>query len=425
MAEAETSSGPAPARAGGRAAMGFIFAAALMDIVALGIVVPVLPHLIQNMAGGSTRQALHYVGIFGTVWALMQFVFSPIVGSLSDHFGRRPVLLISIFGLGADYVIMALAPNLAWLFVGRLISGITAASFSTAGAYIADISPPEKRAANFGLMGAAFGIGFVLGPSLGGLLGQINPRLPFWVAAGLALINGLYGLFVLPESLPRERRTRFSWRNANPLGSFKLLRSYPGLLGMASIGFFYNLGHQALQSVFVLYTGYRYGWGPGKMGLFLGAVGVSSIIVQGGLVRPVVRYFGERGAMLIGLSGGVIGFTIFATAQTGAEFLWGQLVFLLFNLVQPGYMGLMSRRVSSHEQGRLQGAASGIQSITGLIGPGLFTTVFAWAISAKGTLHTPGLAVYLAAALLLAALLLALRFARPAVAPAVEASSPA
>lgn len=235
--EVEAAEPVAVGRAARPAALGFIFATALMDVIALGIIIPVLPNLIKAMAGGSTAEALHYVLIFSTSWALMQFFASPIVGSLSDRFGRRPVLLISIFGLGVDYLIMGFAPNLGWLFVGRLISGITSASFSTAGAYIADISPPEKRAQNFGLISAAFGVGFVLGPSLGGLLGGINPRLPFWVAAGLALVNWCYGLFVLPESLPKNRRAAFSWRKANPVGSLRLLADHPGLLGLATVFF--------------------------------------------------------------------------------------------------------------------------------------------------------------------------------------------
>ena len=414
MVQAELTDPPAATgRAGRPAALGFIFATALMDVIALGIIIPVLPHLIQTMAGGSTAQALHYVQIFSTSWALMQFVAAPIVGALSDRFGRRPILLISIFGLGCDYIIMATAPTLAWLYVGRLISGITAASFSTAGAYIADITPPEKRAQNFGLIGAAFGVGFVVGPSLGGLLGGINPRLPFWVAAGLALINWCYGLFVLPESLPKDRRSPFSWRKANPIGSLQLLRSCPGLLGLASVFFLYMLGHQALQQIFVLYTAYRFHWGIMQMGLYLGVTGVASIFVQMVLVKPVVKGIGERGAMLIGLTAGACGFLIFALAPTSPLFWCGLPVFALMGLVQPSCQSLMSRRVPPTEQGRLQGASSGIMSITGLIGPSLYTTVFAWAITGGATLGLPGLGILMAAALVATSGLLALRFARP------------
>ncbi len=419
MAEGETIDRPDAAsvdHAGRPAALGFIFAACLMDVIALGIVIPVLPKLIQQMAGGSTAGALHYVGIFSTAWALMQFFASPIIGSLSDRFGRRPVLLISIFGLGFDYLIMGAAPTLAWLFVGRLISGVTAASFSTASAYIADISPPEKRAENFGLVGSAFGVGFVLGPAIGGLVGHFSPRLPFWVAAGLALLNGLYGLFVLPESLPKERRSAFSWRRANPVGSLQLLASQPGLIGLATVFFLFMLGQQALNTIFVLYTSYRYGWDPAQLGLYLGATGFGSILVQSVVVKPVVKASGERGSMLIGLGCGAVGFLIFGLAPSGVIFWLGLPVFALTGLVQPAAQSLMSNRVPATEQGRLQGANSGIMSITGLIGPALYTTVFAWAISGAAPVHQPGLGILLAAALVLTACALAVRFAKPAAA---------
>lgn len=423
MAEGEIIIEPAEPVATGRAArpaaLGFIFATALMDVISLGIIIPVLPNLIKQMAGGSTAEALHYVLIFSTTWAVMQFFASPIVGALSDRFGRRPVLLISIFGLGVDYIVMAMAPNLAWLFLGRLVSGITSASFSTAGAYIADISPPEKRAQNFGLIGAAFGVGFVLGPSLGGFLGGISPRLPFWVAAGLALINWCYGLFVLPESLPKDKRAAFSWKKANPVGSLQLLAKHPGLFGMASVFFLYMLAHQSLQQIFVLYTGYRFHWGIRDVGLFLGATGVASIVVQTTLVKPVVKAVGERGAMLIGLFCGAAGFAIYALAPSSPLFWLGLPVFALMGLVQPSSQALMSRRVPANEQGRLQGAMSGIMSITGLIGPSVYTSVFAWAITGGAGLNLPGLGILLSAGLVILALGLALRFARP---PSVQPS---
>jgi MFS transporter, DHA1 family, tetracycline resistance protein len=250
-----------------KAALAFIFAVVLIDVVALGIVIPVLPKLIETMLGGNTPRAAEIFGYFGTAWALMQFVFSPVLGSLSDRYGRRPVLLVSMTGHGLDYILMALAPNLAWLFVGRIISGITAASFSTAYAYIADVTPAEKRAPAFGMVGAAFGIGFVLGPALGGLLGTIDPRLPFWVAAAFSLANAAYGYLVLPESLPRERRMGFSWARANPVGSLRLLAQHRALLGMAGVAFLYHLAHVVLPSVAVLYASYRYAFDDMTMGL--------------------------------------------------------------------------------------------------------------------------------------------------------------
>src|SRR5881394_2419445 len=239
-----------PVRSGAAA---FIFVTILLDMFALGLILPILPKLVESFVNNDTATAARIFGLFGTAWAVMQFIFSPVLGALSDRFGRRPIVLLSNFGLGLDYVLMALAPNLAWLFVGRAISGITAASFSTAGAYIADVTPPERRAAGFGMVGAAFGLGFVIGPALGGILGQLDPRLPFWVAGAMALVNASYGFFVLPESLPPERRSAFSWRKANPVGSLELLRSHPELSGLAVTSFLMQLAHVVLPSVTVLY----------------------------------------------------------------------------------------------------------------------------------------------------------------------------
>lgn len=405
-----------------KAALGFIFATALMDVLAIGIIIPVLPHLIERFVGGDTAVAAHWVGIFGTVWALMQFIFSPVMGALSDRFGRRSVLLISSFGLAADYVVMAVAPSVAWLLLGRVMSGVTASSFSTAGAYIADVTPPEKRAQSFGLIGAAFGVGFVLGPALGGVLGNIDLRLPFWVAAGLAAANWLYGFFILPESLPRERRARFEWKKANPLGSFRLLQSHPELLSLATVLFLFYLAHQVLQSVFVLYTGYRYGWTPLDMGWYLMAVGVGAIVVQALLVKPVVGRFKERGALMIGLLAGITGFFVYGYAPNSLWF-WGVLpVFALMNLVGPGVNGMMSKRVSPSEQGRLQGANSSNMAVAGMIGPLLFTSVFAVSIHGHGGWRNPGAAPWVSSALLIIAFLLACRIPRV---QAQAATSPA
>ena len=398
-----------------RAALGFIFVTALIDIIAIGVIIPVLPKLVTQFTGDAASAAQVY-GLFGAVFALMQFVSSPFQGALSDRFGRRPVLLVSIFGLGADYVLMALAPNLAWLFVGRVISGITAASFSTANAYIADITPPEKRAAAFGLMGTAFGVGFILGPMLGGLLGQYDPRWPFWAAAALALANGLYGLFVLPESLPRERRAPFVLRNANPVGSMRLYGAHRDLMLLAGVLFLFYIAHQVLQSTFVLYTTHRYGWDARTVGLSLGITGVGSIVVQSFVIRPFVKRFGERGALYFGLACGAVGMAWYATASTGWLYWGGAPVFALMGLVGPGLNGLMSRRVSPTEQGRLQGANSGLMAMAGLVGPILFTEIFAWSIRQRP--EAPGLALYLSAAFLFGALALAWRTPRAAVAPA-------
>jgi DHA1 family tetracycline resistance protein-like MFS transporter len=291
------------------AAFVFIFATIFLDMLAMGIVIPVLPKLVVDFVGGDTQEAARVFGVFGTAWALMQFLFSPLQGTLSDSFGRRTVILLSNFGVGLDYVLMALAPTLGWLLAGRVISGIAAASISTGYAYVADVTPPEQRAARFGLLGAAFGAGFVLGPALGGLAGNISPRLPFWIAAGLSLANACYGLLILPESLPRSQRARFRWRRANPFGALTLLRSHTELFGLAVVNFLGNLAHAVLPSIGVLYMLYRYGWDERIVGLTLAAVGVASIIVQGAVVGPVTKRVGERAALMIGLAFGVVGFS--------------------------------------------------------------------------------------------------------------------
>jgi DHA1 family tetracycline resistance protein-like MFS transporter len=398
-------------RAGGRGAIAFILVTVMLDMLAMAIVIPVLPVLVLGFLGDNTARAAQVLGVFGTAWALMQFVFSPVQGALSDRFGRRPVILLSNFGLGLDYVLMALAPSIGLLFVGRVISGITAASMSTAGAYIADVSPPEKRAAGFGLMSVAFGVGFILGPALGGVLGQIDPRLPFWVAAGLSLANAAYGFLILPESLSPERRSAFSWRRANPVGALRLLRAHPGLLGLASVNFLYFLSHQVF-AVFVLYGNYRYGWNERMVGLTLAGVGACSAVVGGLVVRPVVRRFGERRSLIAGLLFGAAGFAIFGLAPTGWVFWIGIPVMSLWGLTSPAAQGLMTGRVSPGEQGQLQGANSSLMGLAGLIGPLLFTGIFAHFISPSAW-RLPGAPFLLAAALLALAIPVALAVARP------------
>jgi DHA1 family tetracycline resistance protein-like MFS transporter len=389
------------------AALVFIFITIVVDVLALGIIIPVLPKLVEDFLRGDTARAAEFFGLFGTVWALMQFIFSPVLGALSDRYGRRPVILISCFGLGLDYILMALAPTLWWLFAGRVISGITAASYPTAGAYIADVTPPEKRAAGFGMIGAAWGVGFVMGPALGGLLGEVNPRLPFWVAAGLTLLNALYGLFVLPESLAPENRKAFSLRRANPVGSLALLRSHPELLGLSLVNFTYMLAHQVLPSVFVLYTSFRYGWSERATGLSLAFIGVFNIVVQAGLVKRIVARFGERRALFAGLLCGCAGYAIYGLAPVGIAFLSAMPVFAFMGLVGPSAQGLMTRRVGPSEQGQLQGANSSIIGITGLIGPGLFTLTFASFIGSHRDWRLPGAPFLLAALLMVIAMVLA------------------
>lgn len=400
--------------------LAFIYFTVVLDVLALGVIIPVLPKIVEEFTSGNTAQAATYYGLFGTVWALMQFIFSPLLGVLSDRFGRRPVILISCLGLGLDYVLMALAPNLAWLFVGRVISGITAASFSTVGAYLADVTPPEKRAASFGMIGAMWGFGFVFGPALGGLLGSINPRLPFWASAAMALLNALYGLFVLPESLAKEHRQAFSWKRANPVGALKLLQSHHELLGLAGVNFLYQLAHQVYPSVFVLYVGYRYGWDTRTVGLTLAIVGICGAVIQGLLVRPVVARFRERRTLLAGLFFGSIAFVIYGLAPTGNAFWFGIPLGSLMGLFGPAVQGLMTQRVKPHEQGQLQGANSSIMGITGLIGPGLFTQIFALCIGSQKDLQLPGAPFLLAGAMTFCGLLLAFRIAKGTAPPSIE-----
>ena len=397
------------------AALGFIFATALMNSISFGIMIPILPNLIKQFVGGDTAAASEWNVLFASAWGLMQFFFGPIMGMLSDRYGRRPVMLLSIFGLFIDFLFMAFAPSLAWLFLGRVFNGVTASSFSTGNAYVADITPPEKRARNFGIMGSAFGFGFMIGPTIGGFLGEISLRLPFMAAAGLCLINGLYGLFVLPESLSPERRTAgINWRRANPLGSLAFLRERSHLLVLAAVGFLYQLSFTALPTIFVLYTGYRYGWTPAILGLTFLATGVSQIVVQMFLVGPVVKRLGERRAVLLGAAGGAAGFCIYALASSGPLYLIGVPFFAMTGFLQPGLMGLMTRRVGPQNQGQLQGANQSLQGIATIVGPPFFGLSFAFAVRNNATLHLPGLPILASAALLGAAFLVSLRLARPA-----------
>lgn len=396
-----------------RAAFVFVFVTVALDMLAIGIMAPVLPRLILQLEGGVMADAVRMTGAFGLVWALMQFLFSPVLGALSDRFGRRPVILASNFGLGLDYVLMALAPSLGWLFLGRVISGITAASFSTAGAYIADVSTPAERPRRFGMLGAAFGIGFIVGPAVGGQLGAIDLRLPFWAAAFLSLANAVYGMFILPESLPKERRSPFTLAKANGLGSLRLLRSHRELTGLALAMVLYFLAHEALPSVFVLYTTHRYGWTEQQVAWSLSAVGLASATVSGGLVGPVVKALGERRTLLLSLGAGMLGFLGYALAPTGAWFLAGIPLVGLWGLTGPSVQSLLTQRVSPTEQGQLQGSIAALRSLTGIFGPLLFTQVFAAAIDPSLSFQLPGAPYFLGAGLLLMSMAVAARVARP------------
>lgn len=390
-----------------KAALAFILVTVTLDMLALGVTIPVLPKLILGFQVGDSARAAAIYGAFATVFAAVQFFFAPILGALSDRFGRRPVILLSNLGLGLDYILMAMAPSLAWLFAGRIIAGMCASSFSIPSAYIADVTPAEKRAAAFGMLGAAFGLGFVIGPAFGGLLGEVNPRLPFWIAAGLSLANAIYGFFILPESLPPEKRAPLEWKKANPLGSFLLLRKYPRLLGIAGVVFISMLAHEALPSMWVLYTDYRYHWNSRTIGLTLAAVGVFSAIVQGGLIRKGVALMGERRALLFGLVCGSAGFAVYGLATDSFWFCAGIPLGALWGFAGASAQAIMSQKVDASEQGRLQGALGGMRGITGMVGPTFFTYVFAWSIGPRAPVPMPGAPFLASAALLLAAAVLA------------------
>lgn len=398
----------------GKAALGFIFVTVLLDMLALGVIVPVLPTLVTAFEHGDTGKAAEMIGLYATVWALMQFVFAPVLGLLSDRFGRRPVILLSNLGLALDYVVMALAPTLGWLFLGRLFSGITSASVPTAIAYMADVTPPEDRARSFGFIGAAFGVGFVVGPAVGGWLGTQNPRLPFWVAGAMSFLNALWGLFVLPESLPKEkRRARLDLSTANPLGTLALLRRHRELFGLASVNFLGWVAHEIYPVIFVLYATYRYGWNERTVGSVLAAVGVMGIVVSAGLVGPVVKALGERGTLLVGTLLGAAGFALYGWAPTAGFFLAALPVSGLWGLAGPASQALMSRRVSASEQGELQGALGSVRSLAMLIAPTIFSLTFAYAIAPQRDTRVPGAPWFAASGLLAAAAALAAAVTRP------------
>jgi DHA1 family tetracycline resistance protein-like MFS transporter len=398
-----------PAR---RAALAFIFITVLLDILAFGLIIPVLPHLIKSFVGGDIAQATVWHGMFATAFMIMQFFSSPIQGALSDHFGRRPIILMSNLGLGLDFLIMAVAGGLPLLFIGRVLSGITSASFSTANAYIADVTPPEKRAAAFGKLGMAFGLGFTLAPVFGAWLGVVNLRLPFFVAASLSIANFCYGFFVLPESLPPERRAAFNWKRANPLASLQLLRGHPELFGLASVMFLMALAHLVYPTTFVLYADYRFGWGLKMVGWTLLIVGVLSIIVQGGLIGKIVGVLGERRALMFGMACGALGFTLYGLAPSGYWFWAAMPIAALWGVANPAAQAIMTRHVSPQEQGRLQGAIGSLGSIAGILAPSLFTRTFA-AVT-RSNLHSfwAGATFWLAASMLVLGGLIAWRVTR-------------
>jgi DHA1 family tetracycline resistance protein-like MFS transporter len=391
----------------GRAAVAFIFITVLLDIMALGMVAPVLPKLVTEFLQQNTTWAAVTYGLFNAAFALLQFLFSPVVGSLSDRFGRRPLILASNLGLGLSYALMAWAPTLGLLFIGRAISGITGASFGTASAYIADVTPIDKRAGAFGMLGAAFGLGFILGPTIGGGLGEYSSRLPLWVAGGFSLVNAVYGFFVLPESLPRNLRTNFRWRRANPVGALKLLRRHPDLLALAGIAFLSTLAQVSLPSTVTLYAMFRYHWTSGRVGVTLALVGVAMVIVQAGVVSRVVKRFGNRPALIAGLCFGSAGLFYAGLAPSGLIFLFGIPIIALWSIFGAASQTLMSHHVTSSEQGQLQGANASLTGIAELIGPLIFPFTFAYFVSPGHSVAASGAPFVLAGALLAATALFA------------------
>jgi DHA1 family tetracycline resistance protein-like MFS transporter len=390
-----------------QAALGFIFITLLVDIIGFGLIIPVMPRLIAQLENCTISQASIYGGYLLFAYAIMQFLCAPILGNLSDRFGRRPILLFSLFGFGLDYLLTGFAPTIEWLFVGRLVAGITGASFSTASAYIADVSTPEKKAQNFGMIGVAFGVGFIIGPALGGYLGKIGLRVPFYAAAGLALCNWLYGYFILPESLSKENRRPFNWRKANPIGSLKMLQKFPVIIGLvASIGLLYIAAH-AVQTTWGYYTMEKFKWDEAMIGISLAIVGLAVAIVQGAIVRVAIPKFGQEKSVYIGLGFYTLGFILFALASKTWMMFAFTGVYTLGGLAGPALQGIVSNHVPKNEQGELQGALTSLMSASSIIGPLIMTNIFAYFTSVTAPLYFPAAPMALGATLTFIATLLA------------------
>lgn len=395
-----------------RAATACIFATVLIDIMGLGIILPVMPELIRELTGETLGEAARDGGWLWFAYASMQFLCAPILGGLSDRFGRRPVLLGSLLAFGLDYLIMGLAPSLTWLFVGRLVAGAAGSAYATGYAYMADITPPEKRGQSFGLIGAAFGIGFVVGPAIGGLLGELGTRAPFFAAGGLALLNFTFGYFVLPESLPVERRRTFSLRRANPLGTLLQLRKFQAVLGLALATFFWQLGHQALPATWSYYTMLKFGWSPAAVGGSLAFVGVLMAISQGGLTRVFIPRIGERRTALLALGAGVAAFLGYAVAPSTAAIYGFMLLWLLAAMAYPSLNALMSQRVPPDAQGELQGGVSSLFGLSAVIGPPVMAQLFGYFSEGAGPWVFPGASFLFAGVLTALSLALFLRAVR-------------
>jgi DHA1 family tetracycline resistance protein-like MFS transporter len=375
---------------GRSAALGFIFVTVLIDVIGFGIIIPVLPKLIQDLTGGDMSEASRYGGWLMFTYAFMQFLFAPILGNLSDRYGRRSIILISLFGFGLDYLLLAWAPTITWLFIARILSGITGASITTASAYIADISTPEKRAQNFGMIGAAFGLGFIIGPFIGGVLGQYGDRIPFLFAAGLTLVNWLYGMFILPESLPADKRRKFEWSKANPVGSLLHLKKYPAVAGLIISLTLIYIGAHAVQSTWSYYTMEKFKWNSAMVGYSLAFVGLMIAIVQGGLIRVVIPKLGQSKSLFTGLVMYTIGMVCFAFAGSTAFMFASCFVYCLGGIAGPALQGIISSHVPANEQGELQGALTSLMSATSIVGPPLMTNLFSFFSQTGGQVYFPG-----------------------------------
>ncbi len=395
-----------------QAALAFIFVTVLLDVIGFGIIIPIIPDLIMMLSGKGISEAAIIGGWLMFVYAAVQFFFAPIIGGLSDRFGRRPVLLLSLAGFGIDYLIAGFAPTIGWLFVARFIAGITGASMTTASAYIADVSPPEKRAQNFGLIGAAFGLGFIIGPVIGGILGEYGPQVPFFAAAGLAFINLLYGYFILPESLPKEKRRAFNLKRANPLGSFKQIKAFPLVGGLFLVFFLLNLGQSATQATWTYFTMEKFAWDQKMVGYSLGIVGICVAIVQGGLTRIVIPKIGESRAVIVGLFFTIAGLLGIAFSPTGFVVLLFILPYSLGGFTQPAIQGIMANRTEDSQQGELQGIFTGLMSLTTIFGPPLMSGLFGYFTSPASSLYFPGSSFTMGAILCVFAMLIAIRTLR-------------
>lgn len=388
--------------------LGFIFITILIDCIGFGIIIPVLPDLIKDISGKTLAEAAEYGGLLLVAYSIAQFIFSPIIGSLSDKYGRRPILLISLLGLGIDYIFLSFAPTLAWLFVGRIIAGVAGASFTTAMAYIADISTPEKKAQNFGLVGVAFGIGFIIGPLIGGLVSNMGLRVPFMISAALALLNWLYGYFILPESLAKEKRREFSWKRANPIGALKSVSKYPAIIGLVVALLLLYIGSHSVQSNWGYYVKEKFSWNPTMIGYSLTVVGIVVAIVQGGLIRIVIPKIGSKNAIMLGLSLYTIGFICFAFAPNGVMMMIFILPYCLAGIGNPAMQTIISNQVPDNAQGEIQGIVTAMQSLGAIFGPFLMAFIFAYFIDRNNSIYFPGAPFILSAILSFFALIIAI-----------------